>query len=1478
MVTPINSTLVAALFGGNSESTGVGADLLTAWASAKAGVGVDVSAVARDPNEPLAAVWTPGLSSSQETLAARALGGQAFFNTEAQFYADLGATGDYKRLFALYSGLTTLQALAARAEGEDISRALRTQLETHFARGLTEMQEFFARQQFEDVRLAQGDRVDSAQTTLALPSRSEDYLTGVLHRGSVNSALSGLDPNARFDIVATSFGGTERRVAIDLSEMGGLTRSLANIVSFVNGKLSAAGAASRLEVVDRTPKESVVTIGGRTVTSKYTGPKHYALKVDVRASERVAFEPADAEPAFYAVGATSSGARLIKLQDTGGVSGQPHFLDRPGATADPIGAYVATGWFGPGDPYQAAPAGAFEYRTNALMSDGANNFEDKLRAAGEAVLSLSTADGRSLLISTAWRADEAWRVRDGENEDRAILDDLAERLTQLLHEQGVAAGIEVWEDGGDFGFSILADDLVSVTGLNIGGRIASLERIAPEGMVGGLRDGVFARRFEAAGVAGAADLFEGVQRFVITTTTGPKVLSVDGGTDGIDAATLAERLNEQLRAQGVAAAASLVDDGGALTLRIDALHSVLGVNATLNEAAHDAALVEPGAWASGGLPAAGAGQPFGDAVRNFTVVGAAPLSSYADALDIEIVVATPGGNKTVTVSVSAAERAADPDPAPGQWSAAFQARLDAALNAAGVYLAAPGGELSQWSIAESSGQRLVSVSINGDALTLEGAEPGFALGGAFSAVRSHTSAEAATGVSDEVAALVADQDVSITFDTIWGERTVSASLEPGDPRTLESAALRLNEALAAQGYDLGVAAVVLSGGGAGLRMVTGASHSVTTVSTVSLGASAHALTLDPIDALSNADDPPGALRVSERASRGAAIRQTVSGSSPFAAPSANAGGWFPGRAFDVAVGGDAKVATARAVAAGPDGAIYVLADLSGDSATSAIKGTRDVALLKYDSAGKLAFTQILGASASASGFSLAVSDDGKVAVAGAVEGALSGAGAEKGGTDSFVALYGADGAELWTVRRGASANDEARAVAFAPDGSVIVAGQTESALSGAIALGGADGYLRGYSAAGLELFTRQFGTGGADAATALLVRDDGAGGIDIFTGGVEDNRGVVRGFSYSSSSGLSAGAVRDIGFFYQGEINALAADGNALYVGGQTGADRLTLGAAARAAVAGEEGFVARLDADLVSTGLDRASYLGSARDGDSVNALAIVDGVVYAAGVTGGVLAGQGASDAKSAFLARLDENGEAAWSRNFSSASGALSLTGLAVQQSGASALDVLGLPSGTIAPADTAPLIQRSALRVGDEFSIGADGRRLTTIRITAADTLASLAASINRAIGSAGRAEIVREDGLERIKITPRDGQAVRIDAGREGRNALTGLGLTQGIVATNQSGRAGMKAFGLGLLEGDLRLDSAAAITRAKAELSAAASIVRRAYEAIANPNAKELTEEEKALEARRQAASPASEYYQQQLANYQAALLRLGGG
>lgn len=1473
MVSSINSTVLSTLFGGASGDSGIGADLLTAWAASKAGVGTStVADVTADKNAPIAPVWTPGYTPGDDALVARAVAGKGFFDTTAKLYSDLGATGDYKSLFALHTGISTLQALAAKMEDTTLSKSAKAQTQAQFERGLAELQQFFDTTQFENVRLAEGDRVDSAQTTLAIPSTSEDYTTGVIHRGSLSTTVAGLDKNAKFEIVATASTGNVRHVSIDLSEMGSIPRSLGSVVSFVNNKLSAAGVSSRLEAVDQTPKTTNVIIGGKVTAIKYTGSKQYALKVDVRANEKVAFNPVAADPAFYVVGDTSNGARLIKLTDTDGAPGQPIQLDRPAATADPIGALIAGGWLGAGAPYTAAPADANEQRTTALASAGTNSFADALHDAGEAVLKFQYDDGRTLSVSTAWRSDdlENWRQGSGETEDQGILNDLAERLTQLLHEQGVAAGVDVWQDGTNSGLSIFTADGLKTSSLTISGKNAALNTVAPSGMVGGLEDGVYARSFETAALGATGTMFVGKQSFTFTTTNATRSFSFEGGTTGITGADLVGRLNAQLASAGIHANASLVDNAGVMSVRIDALHDVTAVGATLNDDDYDLALTAPDVNVTGGLPNA-----YGGAVRTTTTAGS-PLSDNTGALDIAIVVATATGDKTINVSVSAAERANDPDPAPGQWSQTFQDRLSAALNAAGVYAGATSNDLTQWAVAEDSGQRIASITVNGNALALTGSAPALGIGGALSAERSFTSAQAATGVSDDVAALISNPNVSITFDTVWGQKTVSAALQPGDPATLESAALRMNEALASAGYDLGVAATDLSGGGAGLRIISGASHTVRTISNIAIGDANVAATLEPIDAASHADDPVGTQSVAVRAARGAAVTETIPATSGLSAP-ANSSGWFPGRAFDVAVGSGSEVATARAVATGADGSVYVLADLDGDSATTPINGVRDVALFKYDSAGKLAFTRLLGSADTASGFALAVSADGKVAVAGSVEGGLSGAAAAKGGADSFVTVYDAKGSELWTARRGATGDDQVNAMSFASNGTLIVAGETDSSLGSALALGGSDAYVRGYATSGAELFTKQFGSGRDDTATALLVRDNGAGGFDIFTGGVEDNRGVVRSFTYAPSAGFSSGATRDIGYFYKGAINALASDGSSLYVGGQTGADRLTVANTARAAVAGQEGFVARIDVNLASAALDRATYLGSAQD-DAVEGIAIVNGQVYAAGVTGGIIDGSGGSKVKQSFLARLDAAGDADWMRTFTSASGVMNLQGMAVDTGGASPLDMLGLPRGVVSTSDSGALVDKSALRVDDEFKIGVDGQRLTTIKIASTDSLSTLATRINRAIGGGGRAEIVKDNGVERLKITANNGKAVRIEPGRDGHNALTGLGLQEGVVAVNDaSGLKSMKTFGLGLIAADLKIDTAAHISKTKAELSAAISIVRQAYEALLHPNAKPETEAEKALADKKAAAGAAPAYLGTQLANYKAALARLTG-
>ena len=156
------------------------------------------------------------------------------------------------------------------------------------------------------------------------------------------------------------------------------------------------------------------------------------------------------------------------------------------------------------------------------------------------------------------------------------------------------------------------------------------------------------------------------------------------------------------------------------------------------------------------------------------------------------------------------------------------------------------------------------------------------------------------------------------------------------------------------------------------------------------------------------------------------------------------------------------ISTVHKSVTGADGSVYLLADVATpvngqtDINGQVIKGSSDTALLKYDSAGHLLYARTLGATDNASGLSLAVADDGSVAVAGSVTGRLDGAvngpinSSDAGTTsDSFVTRYDSSGNEQWTVRRGSLDDDAATAVAFGSDGVLYVGGRTKAGLPGA---------------------------------------------------------------------------------------------------------------------------------------------------------------------------------------------------------------------------------------------------------------------------------------------------------------------------------------------------------------------------------------------------------------------------------------------
>ena len=586
---------------------------------------------------------------------------------------------------------------------------------------------------------------------------------------------------------------------------------------------------------------------------------------------------------------------------------------------------------------------------------------------------------------------------------------------------------------------------------------------------------------------------------------------------------------------------------------------------------------------------------------------------------------------------------------------------------------------------------------------------------------------------------------------------------------------------------------------------------------------------------------------------------------------------------------DPDIGTVHAEQVGPDGSVYMLADVTGTVEGQAIDGTQDVALLKYDSAGHLIYTRTLGASSTATGLGLAVSSTGQVAVTGSVTGALNGAvngalnsSTASGDSDSFVTLYDSSGNELWTERRGSSGNDQANQVAFSADGkTVYVAGNAQGTMPGGTPIGGQDGYIEAFqtTAAGTPhaTFTQSFGTTGQDSTKGMVVD-----GNSIITASVENGDAVLRNYDISSGAPVLTNT-RDLGSLNGGTIAGLGLNGSQVVVAGTTSNGALSAGTVTQAASGGTNAFAAQVDASLTPNASDAIAYYGGA--GTQATSLAVSNGQVWIGGTATSALPGQTFSGTKDGFIAQLDiSTGQVVSSNEFTGKDGIASPTVIAVDTTGSSVLDRLGLPLGALGGDGSQQLTAQSSLRAGAQFTVAAGAGPPVTITIKANDTLATLAQEIQRASGNEATATVANLAGVQKLTITPAyAGATVTLGAGPSGNNALATLGLPEGMLnqtITNNDvtspADGGTDIYGLGL-SSTLNLNSSSAISVAKASIGAAMGELRQAYQAIVTAETPKVPGQTAAAAANGLTGTVPA-YLTAQIANLNAGLARLTGG
>ncbi len=613
--------------------------------------------------------------------------------------------------------------------------------------------------------------------------------------------------------------------------------------------------------------------------------------------------------------------------------------------------------------------------------------------------------------------------------------------------------------------------------------------------------------------------------------------------------------------------------------------------------------------------------------------------------------------------------------------------------------------------------------------------------------------------------------------------------------------------------------------------------------------------------------------------------------------------------FNQALGSSVSKATATASA--PDGSVYVLANVTGPINGQAIQGSQDVALIKYDSTGKVVFTRTLGADASASATGLAVSADGsQVAIVGSSAGSLdpatkatsSGVGSEAPPQQGFVSVYDSSGDEQWTQMTtalgGTGGGVQPSSVAFGSNGMVYVAGQVDGHVLGASGSGGGglDAYVQAFHATAKPLLDGsggsqwvvspsaavQYGTTGQDHATGVAVSTSG-----IYVSSLENGDAVVRRFDASGTSGtgLTQSASLDLGSLQGGSVAgvAIAEDGSVI-LAGSTHNPALTGETVTQAySGSGEEAFVTRLSSDLSTAG-SVLTYLGGAGD-QSASAVTVSGGTVYVAGqVSTTPIPGTDVTSAWNGYVSALDPTtGQISWSQTYSGKENEAAPAGIAVAQGGASVLDQLGLP-GTIDFTPSQNLVSNTSLRPGDQFYIQTGRQPPVAVTISGDDTYATLAQKIARASNFTVKAVVLPSSAGNTLKLTPAYGSTeVGLLPGPSGRDALSALGLHQGVLtltASKESSLAPSSTSGPATehsslkngyslnLSSSLNLLTPGRATAASAALSGAIATLKTIYNNMISPPAP----------ASSAGSGKVPKYLTNQISNYQAALSRLSGG
>jgi hypothetical protein len=603
-------------------------------------------------------------------------------------------------------------------------------------------------------------------------------------------------------------------------------------------------------------------------------------------------------------------------------------------------------------------------------------------------------------------------------------------------------------------------------------------------------------------------------------------------------------------------------------------------------------------------------------------------------------------------------------------------------------------------------------------------------------------------------------------------------------------------------------------------------------------------------------------------------------------------------ATNIAPDSGTGTASAKATVVDANGNVYVVGNTTGKFGSEVNQADQDVFLTKYDSAGNVQWTKLLGSAGTANGYGLAVDPkSGGVVVAGSVTGNLTPT-AIGGGTDSFVAKYDSSGNQTWVRQVAPGSPDQANAVSVDQAGNIYLGGQVKGPIaSGQTSAGGVDAYVTKLDGTGKMVYQRQFGTASTDSAARTAIADDG----NLIVASVQNGHAILSKFA--SADGTSAAMWQiDLGDLNGGTIGGLTVANGHVYVSGTSSNAALDAGGSANVAHAnsgGTDGFVFSATDGGASASADFVSYVGTGSS-EQGGGVAVAGGKIYLTGTTSGTFPGQTpiGKDAHNMFVAQLDSNGAVNWTQQYGGLEGNSQGLAIVADASGSSVLDALKLQRGKIDINQSNAIESQTTARAGDYFTLAitdTTGTHKAKITLSKGETLRSLAVKINSALMFSGKATASAAVGGQGLKISVNPGVQVQLVSGPKDFDALAGLGLkpqllnnvaasksasTSSSTVTDNAAKTTPNAVvtdnanpttsnpstapqivGLGI-NGGINLLSSTSAAHAHVVLQGAMSLIKQAYSKLNDPQTPATTTP----------AGNAPAYMQSQMIGYQTAL------